>query len=144
MSTLTNKAILLGMVNFAAGLQTLALTMIGGSVADRFDKQLDEIPALRNLNDELETPLIDVLVEMEFNGVAIDPDILCGWNVLEFDLTVIEARCRHHRLPFAFGRGGAFGCGHFGGCEGGAESRGGNVSGRKSCARNRGDFGKAD
>ena len=39
MSTLTNKAILLGMVNFAAGIPTLALTMIGGSVADRFDKR---------------------------------------------------------------------------------------------------------
>src|SRR5260370_34493459 len=39
MSTLTNKAILLGMANFAAGLPTLALTMYGGSVADRFDKR---------------------------------------------------------------------------------------------------------
>src|SRR5205823_8558240 len=45
-------------------------------LADRFDNQLVEIPALRKLSDELETPLIDVLVEMEFNGVAIDPDIL--------------------------------------------------------------------
>jgi MFS family permease len=40
MSTLTNKAILLGMVNFAAGIPTLALTMIGGSVADRHDKRM--------------------------------------------------------------------------------------------------------
>jgi len=39
MSTLTNKAILLGMANFAAGLPTLALTMVGGSAADRFDKR---------------------------------------------------------------------------------------------------------
>src|ERR1700731_2523889 len=39
MSTLTNKAIMLGMANFAAGLPTLALTMFGGSVADRFDKR---------------------------------------------------------------------------------------------------------
>src|SRR5438876_3033170 len=39
MSTLTNKAILLGMANFAAGVPTLALTMIGGSAADRFDKR---------------------------------------------------------------------------------------------------------
>src|SRR5438128_3647113 len=39
MSTLTNKAILLGMVNFAAGIPTLALTMLGGSVADRYDKR---------------------------------------------------------------------------------------------------------
>src|SRR5437588_4800189 len=38
-STLTNKAIVLGMVNFAAGLPTLALTMIGGSAADRYDKR---------------------------------------------------------------------------------------------------------
>src|SRR5256886_11999030 len=39
MSTLTNKAILLGMVNFAAGIPTLALTMLGGSLADRFAKR---------------------------------------------------------------------------------------------------------
>src|SRR5438874_11200987 len=39
MSTLTNKAILLGMVNFAAGIPTLALTMLGGSIADRCDKR---------------------------------------------------------------------------------------------------------
>src|SRR5207247_1284291 len=39
MSTLTNKTILLGMVNFAAGIPTLALTMLGGSVADKYDKR---------------------------------------------------------------------------------------------------------
>lgn len=36
----------------------------------------------------------------------LDPDVLCGWNVLEFDLTVLDARCREHRLPFAIGRAG--------------------------------------
>jgi DNA polymerase-1 len=45
-------------------------------LADRFSKQLDAIPALRKLNDEVETPLIDVLVEMEQNGIAIDRSIL--------------------------------------------------------------------
>lgn len=39
MSGLTNRAILLGMVNFAAGIPTLALAMIGGLVADRYDKR---------------------------------------------------------------------------------------------------------
>ncbi len=39
MSTLTNKAIMLGMVNFAAGMPMLFLTMFGGSAADRFDKR---------------------------------------------------------------------------------------------------------
>ena len=36
----------------------------------------------------------------------IDPDVLCGWNVVEFDLAVLEARCRAHRIAFALGRGG--------------------------------------
>src|SRR6266566_5729151 len=39
MSTLTNKAIMLGMANLAAGLPMLLLTMVGGSAAARFDKR---------------------------------------------------------------------------------------------------------
>src|SRR5215467_6965693 len=39
MSTLTSKALLLGMANLAAGLPMLLLTMAGGSAADRFDKR---------------------------------------------------------------------------------------------------------
>src|SRR5213595_280170 len=39
MSTLTNKALLLGMANLAAGLPMLLLTMAGGSAAERFDKR---------------------------------------------------------------------------------------------------------
>jgi len=39
MSTLTDKAIMLGMVTFAAGLPMIFLTMFGGSMADQFDKR---------------------------------------------------------------------------------------------------------
>jgi MFS family permease len=39
MSTLTDRALLLGLANLAAGLPMLLLTMVGGSVADRFDKR---------------------------------------------------------------------------------------------------------
>ena len=39
MSTLTDKAIMLGMVNFAAGLPMIFLTMFGGSLADQYDKR---------------------------------------------------------------------------------------------------------
>src|ERR1700758_4508370 len=39
MSTLTTKSLWLGMANLAAGLPMLALTMIGGSAADRYDKR---------------------------------------------------------------------------------------------------------
>jgi DNA polymerase-1 len=51
-------------------------------LADLIDKKIDEVPALRKLNDEVETPLIDVLVEMEANGVAVDPQILKEQSVV--------------------------------------------------------------
>ena len=35
---------------------------------------------------------------------ALDPDIITGWNVLEFDLPVLQARCRLHGIPFLIGR----------------------------------------
>ncbi|HSI34250.1 MAG TPA: 5'-3' exonuclease H3TH domain-containing protein, partial [Tepidisphaeraceae bacterium] len=45
-------------------------------LADMFKARLDAVPALRKLSDDVETPLIDVLAEMEFNGVSIDEQIL--------------------------------------------------------------------
>ncbi len=39
MSGLTNKAVMLGLVNFASGLPMIFLTMIGGAIADRGDKR---------------------------------------------------------------------------------------------------------
>ena len=39
-------------------------------------RRLEEVPTLVKLHDELETPLIQVLADMEHNGVAIDPAIL--------------------------------------------------------------------
>ena len=35
---------------------------------------------------------------------AIDPDILSGWNVIDFDLKVLQARFEAHALPFNLGR----------------------------------------
>jgi MFS family permease len=39
MTTLTSSALMLGVANLCAGLPMLALTMLGGSAADRFDKR---------------------------------------------------------------------------------------------------------
>src|SRR6266516_2522086 len=39
MATLTTSALMLGLVNLCAGWRMLALTMVGGSAADRFDKR---------------------------------------------------------------------------------------------------------
>ncbi|HJL06464.1 MAG TPA: DNA polymerase II [Polyangiaceae bacterium LLY-WYZ-15_(1-7)] len=35
-----------------------------------------------------------------------DPDVLIGWNCIDFDLAYLEARCRAHGLPFRLGRAG--------------------------------------
>jgi DNA polymerase-2 len=47
-----------------------------------------------------------LLVELLGAMRALDPDVLCGWNVIDFDLAVLEARCRVHRIAFALGRCG--------------------------------------
>src|SRR5207244_12017088 len=39
MATLTTSALMLGLVNLCAGLPMLALMMVGGSAADKFDKR---------------------------------------------------------------------------------------------------------
>jgi DNA polymerase-1 len=49
---------------------------IAWRLSEGLSKKLDEIPKLRELNDSVETPLIDVLAEMETNGITIDPAIL--------------------------------------------------------------------
>ncbi len=38
--------------------------------------------------------------------IRTDPDILIGWNVVNFDLDFLERRCRDLGLIFAMGRGG--------------------------------------
>jgi DNA polymerase-1 len=49
---------------------------IAWRLADMLQKRLEELPTIKKLHDELEVPLIDVLAEMEFNGIAIDESIL--------------------------------------------------------------------
>ncbi len=36
----------------------------------------------------------------------LDPDLMLGWNVINFDLDYLERRCRHYHLPYTLGRGG--------------------------------------
>jgi DNA polymerase-1 len=45
-------------------------------LCDLLGAKLNDFPDLRKLADDVEIPLIDVLVEMEQNGVAIDPAVL--------------------------------------------------------------------
>jgi len=38
--------------------------------------------------------------------VELDPDVICGWNITEFDLALLDARSRELGVPFAIGRAG--------------------------------------
>lgn len=45
------------------------------------------------------------LLEALFARIAeLDPDVIIGWNVVEFDLRVLEARSALHNVSFAIGR----------------------------------------
>jgi len=64
--------------------------------------KLEAIPSLRKLADELETPLIDVLAEMEFNGVAIDPSMLAEQSAKLGILIVALREKIHHEAGMEF------------------------------------------
>ena len=40
-------------------------------LSNLFAQQLEEVPQIKKLHDEVEVPLIEVLAEMEWNGIAI-------------------------------------------------------------------------
>jgi DNA polymerase-1 len=66
-------------------------------LAEKFDTELSKVPRLRSLADDLETPLLDVLAEMEFNGIAVDPAVLkeqsavLGERIVELHAKVMAA-----------------------------------------------------
>jgi DNA polymerase-1 len=45
-------------------------------LANLFSERMKEFPEIKKLHDDVEVPLIDVLAEMEWNGIAIDPTVL--------------------------------------------------------------------
>ncbi len=46
---------------------------------------------------ELLRALVDRMTEL-------DPDLIVGWNIINFDLKVIEKRLKYHKIPFVIGR----------------------------------------
>ncbi len=56
-------------------------------------------PLIRSFSDE--KSMLEAFVE---RVTEIDPDIITGWNVLDFDFRIIFERLRHHRIPAFLGR----------------------------------------
>jgi DNA polymerase, archaea type len=55
-----------------------------------------------------ETDAAETRLLLEFNDVieAENPDVIEGHNLFKFDLDYLRLRCKHHRLPCAWGRFG--------------------------------------
>ncbi|MFN4244011.1 MAG: DNA polymerase I [Tepidisphaerales bacterium] len=66
-------------------------------LARLFDEQLERFPTLRKLCEDVETPLVEVLAEMEFNGIAVDPAVLqdqsavLGQRIAELRQRILDA-----------------------------------------------------
>ncbi len=69
-------------------------------LADLFGRQLADLPSLAKLLADVETPLVDVLAEMEFNGIAVDPAVLKEQSV------VLSARIEALRTQITAAAGG--------------------------------------
>jgi len=54
-------------------------------LCERFRRQLERFPALGKLFYETELPLVEVLAEMEYNGVALDTELLAGMSNMMAD-----------------------------------------------------------
>lgn len=76
-----------------AGSRSERVVVIGSGGAD------PNLPALSFVRDE--RSLLEAFVAAVR---ALDPDVLIGWNVVEFDLTVLEKRCAARGVPFLIGR----------------------------------------
>lgn len=62
-----------------------------------------------DFSDDRVTFVLDerALLQQLFEEITrIDPDVIIGWNVVEFDLALLDSRARELGLPFAVGRGG--------------------------------------
>ena len=83
------------------GMPREAVVVVRASDAPRLSS-LDDAPydaALTFVPDE--RSLLETLLD---RIALLDPDVLVGWNVIEFDLSVIESRCRALGVPFVLGR----------------------------------------
>lgn len=54
------------------------------------------------VDDEVELLKVFILWLNEY-----DPDVIIGWNVVNFDFNLLQKRCQHYQVPFRIGRDGS-------------------------------------
>ena len=63
------------------------------------DPRVDDVPWIRRFDGES-----DLLLAFKEQILRLDPDILTGWNVIEYDFELIAERFAHHKIAFDLGR----------------------------------------
>ncbi|MBM96828.1 MAG: DNA polymerase II [Oceanospirillaceae bacterium] len=63
--------------------------------------------------DQLTQPVTVLATELEVLHALVDrinrlnPDVLIGWNLVQFDIDVLNRKYREHKIPFTIGRDGS-------------------------------------
>jgi DNA polymerase II len=72
-------------------------------VTDNYEKVL--IHSNEKLKNALSYPTEkDLLSAFLRLVIELDPDVITGWNLINFDIKVIEQRCKKFNIPFVMGR----------------------------------------
>ncbi|MEE2658723.1 MAG: DNA polymerase II [Candidatus Latescibacterota bacterium] len=88
--------------------EVIAFSLVGGGAGDV--RQVEEVHVVGTSDPgdpeylschPSEHHLIEALVT---RIRALDPDVLTGWNLIDFDLTVLQQRCAEHSIGFNLGR----------------------------------------
>jgi DNA polymerase-2 len=98
-------------IDIETDIRTQAVRAIGLSLQDPFRGSTGPEEVVLFLGAGLSDPGVECFDDekalLEAFGqrvVALDPDVITGWNVIEFDFQVLAERFRRHGLPFCLGR----------------------------------------
>ena len=96
---MTNELFSVGL----AGCGCAEVLMIGAEIATEADSQINQAEQKTSIRwFENERALLSGLVS-RIN--QLDPDVLIGWNLINFDLRILLARAAYHKISFSIGRG---------------------------------------
>jgi DNA polymerase-2 len=98
-------------IDIETDVQTQAVRAIALSPQDPFQESADLSEVVLFLGPELHEPGVEcfsdekaLLLAFRDRVAALDPDVLTGWNVVDFDFQVLSERFRRYGISFSLGR----------------------------------------
>ena len=98
-------------IDIETDIRTQAVRAVALSPQDPFQASPDLGEVVLFLGPELHEPGVEcfsdekaLLLAFRDRVVRLDPDVLTGWNVIDFDFQVLSERFRHYGISFSLGR----------------------------------------